>query len=380
MEPLLKSRMQKTIHRKRTLIVFFILSALVIGCQKEQPPIKIGFVANLTGQTTSLAIGARNGVLMAVDDINASGGIRGRKIELIVKDDRFDPQAARNAVLALIQEDVAAIIGHIQSQMTIAGLPVANQARIVMLSPISASIKLAGIDDYFFRIMPPSKDSSVETARYAYRIGLRKMTGLYDLANKSYAEGKFLDFKDEFETLGGQMLFSQTFSSGADISFPDLARNLAREADGYFLVASPRDCAMICQHLRKIDPIRPILVSGWAYDPVFLQNGGAAVEGVVCSNAFQMQSREPAFLKFKEDYLQRYKTNPWLWETCGYEAVLVLSQALSHNPDPARLKTTLLEMQRFKGLQGDILFDNYGDSHRRSLIYRVENGAFVEIK
>lgn len=377
----MKSGKRKTICNIRTLVVLFILLVFAAGCQKEPPPIKIGFVADLTGRITTPGVGARNGVMMAVDDINAGGGIHGRKIELNIKDDRFDPQIARKVDQFLIGEGVAAIVGHIHSRMSLAAVPVANRAKVVMLSPISATNQLTGLDDYFFRINSSVRLPSIETARQAYQRGLRKMKGLYDLANKSYAHDTYLDFKEVFESLGGRMLPPQTFSSNTDVSLPDLAKALTSgDPDGYFIVAAPRDNAMICQHIRKIDPLRPIMVSAWANDPVFIQNGGTAVEGVIFSHAFNRNSREPAFLKFKEDFFKRYKTMPGFWETYGYEAIMVLAQALSRNPDSKKLKSTLLEISRFKGLQGDILFDQYGDNHRKPLSFIVKNGAFVEIR
>ena len=117
---------------------------------------------------------------MAVDDINAGGGIHGCNIELIMKDDCNDPATAVKVDGELIRENVAAIIGHIHSPTTIAAVPIINKAKMVMISPIAATSRLTGIDDYFFRIDPPALGKSILQAQYAYRLGLRKMTGIYD--------------------------------------------------------------------------------------------------------------------------------------------------------------------------------------------------------
>jgi len=364
----------------KTGFILLILIMLISGCQKDKPPIKLGFALNLTNSTT-LSIGARNGVLMAVDDINAGGGIHGHKIELIMKDDRDDPATAVKVDRELIREHVAAIIGHIHSPTTIAAVPVMNKAKMVMISPIAATSRLSGIDDYYFRIDPPALAKSILQARYAYRLGLRKMTGIYDDKNKEYAETKYLEFKKTFEELGGRMLTPRTFSSGGNVSLPDLAAGMTEgNPDGYYIVANPRDSAMICQHLRKLDPSRPIIATAWVYDREFIEQGGTAVEGVVFSHSFQQDSRDPAFMKFKNDFYRRYKIVPWMWETDGYECVMALAQALSQNPDPKQLKQTILKIGRFKGLQGDIVFDRYGDNQRKPLLFKVTHGAFVEIK
>lgn len=358
---------------------FFTTILLLYGCHKEKPPIKIGFSFNQTNPSIA-AIGCRNGVLMAVDNINEAGGISGHKIELIVKDDRFDPDTAVKVDRELIREGVAAIIGHIHSAMTTAALPILVQTKTVMISPMSPASNLTGLDDYLFRVTPPPKITSFKLATYAYQTGLRKILGIYDTAENDYAEPKYLQFKNAFEGLGGQMLPPQIFSSTSGGSIPELTKKMAYGAsDGYLIIADPLISALICQHLRKVDAVTPILSSPWAYDQDFIVNGGTAAEGVVLTQAFNKNSRAPTFLKFREDYVRRFSSEPGMWEFYGYEAVMVLAQALSQNPDPAQLKETLLKIRRFKGIQGDIVFDRYGDNRHDPLLFTVKNGAFVEI-
>ncbi len=190
----------------------------------------------------------------------------------------------------------------------------------------------------------------------------------------------FFVLKKHSKIWGGRVT-AKPFTSGKGISFPDLAANLVESGpDGYFLISGPFDTAMVCQHLRKIDTTSPIFISPWAYHTELTRNGGAAVEGLLLVHSFQRDSRQPAFLEFKENFFRRFKTTPEIWETFSYEAVYVLSQALASNPDPKRLKATLLEIGRFRGLQGDILFDRYGDNRRRPKLLTVKNGAFVEIQ
>lgn len=358
-----------------------LLMTFIFGCQKEQPPIKIGLVSNFTiDKTAPLSIDVRNGAFLAVDGINASGGIHGREIELIVKDDLFDSKIAVKVDQELIQENVAAIIGHFHSNISMAVLPTISQAKTVMISPSSASGKLSGIDDYFFKINPPTKNTSILTATYAYNNGIKKVMVLYDLVASNYTEVKFQEFKEAFEARGGQVA-AKSYTSKTGISFPDLAADLVKtDPDGYFIIASHYDTAMVCQHLRKIDATGSIFISPWAYHQELIQNGGTAVEGAILAHSFQRESQKPAFLAFRDKFFQRYKTMPGMWGTYGYEAVYVLYQALSKNPAPKELKATLLGIGRFKGLQGDIIFDRYGDNQRKPILLIIRNGAFVEIQ
>ncbi|MEN6475183.1 MAG: ABC transporter substrate-binding protein [Syntrophaceae bacterium] len=380
-EPPLKPGRRATGHIVRMCFVFWICILLISGCQREKAPIKIGFVSNLTGVSPALkAINTRNGAIFAVDEINADGGIHGRKIELIVKDDRLDPETARKVNQELIREHVAAIVGPVRSEMCLVALPLASRERLVLMSPFASSNQLTGKDDFLFRINTPASGTIMKTANYAYSRGLRKIAVVYDLENRNFSEPAFLYFKKYFEAMGGRVTVT-TFTAGKDVSYPNLVGELMRSRpDGYYIIATPVDSAMICQHLRKKDSIHPVLLTGWAFHPDLLKQGGKAVEGVVLAHAFQPDSKAPAFLQFQDEFFKRYKTIPETWETFGYEAVMVLAQALSQNPDPKRLKETILAMKRFKGLQGDIVFDRYGDNQREPFLLTIRKGAFVEIR
>ena len=120
-----------------------------MGCSGKKA-IRIGFVAQLTGVQAELGVQERNGVQLAMEKINAKGGIGGRPVELVVRDDLGTPEGARAADRDLIEAGVVAIIGHATSGQTMVGLSVTNPARVVMLSPTATTPELSGLDDFFF--------------------------------------------------------------------------------------------------------------------------------------------------------------------------------------------------------------------------------------
>ena len=143
------------------LVVLLIvtLGFFANGCMIKRP-ILIGFAAQLTGIQAELGVQERNGVQMAVETINATGGVAGRKIELVIRDDRGIPEKAQAADRELIKAGVLAIIGHATSAQTQAGLEVTNPAKVVLLGPTVSTLELSGLDDYFFRIYPSFKDNA----------------------------------------------------------------------------------------------------------------------------------------------------------------------------------------------------------------------------
>jgi branched-chain amino acid transport system substrate-binding protein len=167
------------------------LLVLMVGCEREKPPVKVGFVGGLTGRFSDLGTAGRNGVMLAVEEVNSAGGMGGRTVELITKDDRQDPKTATEVDKALIQEGVVAIIGHMTSAMSIAAVPLINAEKVLMISPTTSTGQLTGKDDWFLRTMVPTGDLPRKLAEYAHDgLGPDRMAAIYDLANRAYAEDK----------------------------------------------------------------------------------------------------------------------------------------------------------------------------------------------
>ena len=177
-------KIQKTKIYKSCFMSLFLISLIVFGCGDNEP-IKIGFVAGITGRTSELGISERAGVMLAVAEVNASGGIKGRPIELIVKDDQNDTKTALEVDQELIERGVVAIIGHATSTMTKAVVPLVNQSKILMISPTASTTDLSGMDDFLIRITPLSDAEMSALAELANNRDIKTIAIIYDFSNKS---------------------------------------------------------------------------------------------------------------------------------------------------------------------------------------------------
>ncbi len=362
------------------LILLVLLLAGAAGCRKAEP-IKLGFVGGLTGRLSDLGTAGRNGALLAVEEANERGGINGRAIELITRDDKQDPAVAVQADRELIAAGVIAIIGHMTSSMTLAALPLINEQQVLMVSPTTSTEELSGIDDYFFRVLSTNKTETENLAGQAFHTrGLKKIGALFDLANSGYTEGFFNSFKEEFEKLGGEIIFSKGFASGKDFSFSALAAEiLSTEAEGVLIVAGALDTATICQQLRKKYFNGVIIPCGWAMTPELISHGGSAVEGLVFSLQFDQNSTAPDYLPFKSDYRSRFGNVPNFASAHAYNAVSVILKALSIDSNTENLKRTITAQKVFSGLQGDFEIDRYGDTHSRRFLLTISDGQFTRM-
>ncbi|MDM8535586.1 ABC transporter substrate-binding protein [Desulfobacterales bacterium HSG17] len=362
-------------------LTIFLLTALLAGCERKEP-VKIGFTGCLTGRLSDLGTAGRNGTMLAVEQINGAGGINGLPVELLVRDDKNKAEAALKADQELIGEGVSAIIGHVTSSMCLAALPVINDNRIVMISPTASSDKLTGLDDYFFRVCPDNNAQTIYLARHTVeKMKLNRLSLVYDLSNPAYSERVYKLFRDTFKGLGGEVLLTETFTSGKNASYFDISERLLKDQpQGVFIVAGAMDTAMICQHLRKINPDLPIISSGWALAPALLQPGGKAVEGVIFSHSLDEKSNDKQFLEFKKQYVQRFGNAPE--HPAGifaYEAAQLLFTILAETKEPKDIKPAILKQKSFQGLQGKLHIDPFGDVQRNYFIVTVKDGEFITI-
>lgn len=359
------------------ITVFFFVS-----CTGKKP-IPVGFVAQLTGVQAELGVQERNGVQLAVEDINATGGVVGRPLELVVRDDLGTPEGAQAADRELIDAGVVAIIGHATSGQTIAGLAVTNPARVVMLSPTATTPELSGLEDFFFRVAY----SLVERARtLAHRIyqgrHITRVAVIYDTDNTAYSGAYLEAFAGKYQSLGGKLVAKVEFSSTAQVEFTPLLEQLqASNPEGLLIIAADMDTALIAQRSRLMGWPIPLFTSAWAQTEMLINNGGQAVEGLEIEFANALNQQAPDYSDFKTRYQARFGQAPSFGAVLGYEAAKVLAAALQKSGGKAAgLTQALLGIRNFKGLTDTFSFDRYGDVIRPYHLGTIRDGKYVDIE
>ncbi len=361
-------------------ILLLILLPVLISCSDPEP-ILIGFVGGLSGRVADLGIAGRNGVILATEQLNHSGGIKGRRIDLLIRDDQQNPAVAQAVVSELLEAGVIAIVGHMTSSMSVSTLPLMNQAKTVMLSPTTTTTELSGIDDYFFRTLAATDLNAAVVADYLTETGIKTVAAIYDQRNLSYTGSWLRDFSRAFERQGGQVIARIGFESGSEIRFSKLAEQIINsEAEAILSVANALDTAFFAQQLRIKDSQLPLVGCEWAATEKVIALGGAAVEGMIIDHFMDRDDQRPAYLNFRSNYRTRFAEEPGFAALAAYEAANALFTALGQSTDPAKLKQTLLKIGTFSGVQGDFQLDAFGDSNRPTFLARIENGKFKRIK
>lgn len=362
------------------LALGFLLPPFLSGCDGKDP-IRLGFVATMSGRASGLGVEVRDGFLMAVADANAGGGIQGHPVEAVLRDDRGDAATAQAVDREILDAGVAAVVGHMTSSMTLAGLPLMNRRGVVLMSPTASADHLSGLDDHFFRVVPSSRVEAEYLARYVAGLGARRFVGIVDTSNPDYTTPWMDIFRSGIENTGGRVDVV-AFDSRKEAAHVALVVSvLDLHPEGVVIAAPSLDTAMICQQLAKFATSRLLVVSsGWAATPDLILHGGRTVEGIVLYHGVRMSADMPGFTPWREAFMTRYRREPTVYSLFGYEAASVLIQALRRNPDAGRLKRTLLDIRRFEGVAGPIEFDAAGDVARERHPMTIRDHRFVYLE
>lgn len=354
----------------RTAGAAFAVALLCAAC-KPVDNVRIGFLGDVISE---LGVGGRNGAQLAIDTLNAEGGVH---YELVIEDDHNDPQKARAAVATFAAQHAAFIVGPMTSTMAMAAVPEANRLDLVMISPTATTDALTGKDDAFFRTAADAPAGARELARALRARGARSVVVLMDIANGAYTTSFGHAAAVEFLRSGGESASEIGYLSGKSLEVADAMERIdGSHPDAVVLVSSPSDAAVATQHLRRALPQALIGLSPWGANVQYLQVGGRAADGTIALQAVALDSPLPRMRDFVARYGARYGEAPTTPAVQSYEAVMMGVDAMKRRGTQT-LRQTLAQPQRWPGLDGDFALDAHGDATRALHMTQVRDGHFV---
>jgi branched-chain amino acid transport system substrate-binding protein len=358
-------------------LLLLCASLTLVSCT-EEAPLKIGFVAGLTGRVADLGVAGRDAVTLAVEEQNQAGGISGRKLELVTRDDQQSVEALKQAVNELVEQQVVAIIGPLTSSMAVEAQPLVNDLQTVMISPTAKTDQLSGIDDFFLRVTAPiSKNAQRLASHVTQNLNLKRFAVVYDLSNLAFTETWLNSFTAAIEAHGGEVVAVEAFTSKPEAYFLPIAKRvLEADPEGVLLLSSAIDTALMAQQVRKLNSPVALFSAEWASTTDLLSFGGRAVNGMQTYHSFNPNNQDPRYLAFKEKFVQRFGYSPSFATVLSYDAASYLFAGLSKSTDKSTLKKVLLDVRQFPGLQSEMTLDKYGDVERKLFLTIIEDGQF----
>lgn len=364
---------------KPFLYAIMLLNLLVLVSCNFSEPIKLGYVATLSGRYSDIGLSGKNGVILAIEEANASGGVKGRQIDLVALDDKNSSEIAQQANQELIRKNPAVIIGHITSAMSVAGVNAVNGTDTLLISPTTRTTKLVNIDDNFFSIMAPLDSATLLQARHVRSLGLKKIAAVYDTENLDYTEDWVTQFERNFSGYSGTSVSRWKLQSSDRAAFSSIISQIvAQNPDGILIAAGAIDAALLCQLIRKSSSV-PVFLASWAMTKDFINHGGTAAEGVYFSNPVDDEDSFPAYREFRRRYENRFGGQPDFVASYAYETTQVVLSALNRQDDSGKLKKSSLQGMSWFGLWGTASFNQFGDAVRENYIIKVVNGSFQKV-
>lgn len=357
-----------------------VLMALA-ACSRGEQPLVIGVAGALTDPTgMPMARAAR----LAVEEINANGGVGGRPLALIEKDDFASPDSAVKAAAELYDSDALAVVGHLFSGTTLAASPIYNggQRPMVELTPSSSAPEVSEAGPWTFRLCPSDLAHGAALARWvSERLQLRQGAVFY--LNDDYGRGIRQAFATRFRERDGRLVGLEPYLGDAPDVAPQLDRLTGRERPQFLFVAGNRgEAEAILRQARARDLSVPLL-GGDGLEG--LEAAGSIAEGSYISAAYHPSLNSQANRRFVAAYAQKYPDAPVPNQpaAAAYDAVHLLAAAIeAGGASRAGVRRALEQVGRtrapFEGASGRIAFDSLGDvPNRQVYITVVRNGAVL---
>ncbi len=365
----------------KALTMFSALLCLTIaGCGPAEP-IRIGFIGGLSDRNSDNGQSGLNGVTLAVEEVNRCGGINGRLIELIPRDDAQNRDVAANSANELVAAKVEAVIGPFTSSMAEVIVPITRNADIFQVSPTITSMTFYGKDDNLFRINRTTRENARDYAAVLIGRGQRHIAVAYDTRNGNFTESWLSEFRTALAAGGAAISAAVPYESGANTDFAQLVQQMrASQPDGLFFISGALDVAHLAQQARIQAPQLPIGASEWAATEQLIELGGKMVEGLLIVQNYNRDDKSARFAEFTEAYFKRFKRQPGYSSVSAYDAAVVVLSALKNRRGDEKLKAAVLRSGPYSGLQQSISFDANGDTERRVFFTEIRSGKYVQVE
>lgn len=339
--------------------------------------IVIGHFASMTGPQATFGISTDNAIKLAIKEQNEKGGVKGRKIELVTIDDAGKQSEAATAVTRLINDHGAvAVLGEVASSLSLAGGPIAQKSKIPMISPSSTNPDVTDVGDYIFRVCFLDDFQGWVDAKFAKEnLKASKAAILYDQA-QAYSSGLADYFEKSFKEMGGTIATRQAYTGGNLEISSQLQSIKSSGAEVVFLPGYYSDAGTIIRKAREAGITVPFL-GGDGWDSEELPKiAGDAIDGNYFSNHYAPEEDRPEVKNFVEKYKKEYGATPDGLAALGYDAALVLFDALERAPslDGKALRDAIAATKNFTGVTGTFSIDENRNAQKSAVIVEYKGG------
>jgi branched-chain amino acid transport system substrate-binding protein len=373
----------KSVHKFfLPLIVIVAGLAMFQSCNKTATDeILIGEYASLTGSEATFGQSSHNGLILAVEETNNTGGLLGKKIKLITEDNQGKPSETQTVVQKLINRDkVVAVIGEVASSRSKAGAPICQTAKIPMITPASTNPEVTSIGDYIFRVCFIDPFQATVMSKFALNsMKVKRVALLIDQKN-AYSTGLADNFKKVFTEMGGEIVEEQKYSNGDKDFKAQLTGIKAKNPEAVFIPGYYTDVNLISIQAREIGLTVPLFGSdGWESEKLTEGKAKDALEGSFFSTHVSSDDPSPQIQGYIKKYRDKYGKEPDAMSFLAYDAGMILFDAIRRggSTEGEKIKNELAKTKDYQGVTGLITINEQRNAVKPAVVLEVKDGKFV---
>ncbi len=362
------------------LIPAIILTVICGVALRATETVKIGLFASMTGREAAFGRFTSRGVLFAVEEINAAGGVLGHPIELVTEDTRSVQGEAATAVKKLIVRDkVLAVVNGTGSAAALEAAPICQTAGVPFIAATATNPIITQAGSFVFQTCFTDPFQGTVLAHFARLVLKARRVALLVSNDNPYSVGLAKFFRVRFAADAGEIVAESKYLEGDKDFRAQLTAIKAANPDAIFASGNYTEAALICQQARQLGLDVPIFGGDTWDTPALLELGGKSLEGTYFCGHFSPDSSDPVARDFVKRFRARWGAAPDTGGSLGYEAVMVLADALRRagSTDRRQLRAALAATKNFAGVTGRITLEANRTASKSAVIFAVKDGKFV---
>ncbi len=371
-----------------------LAAAALTGCggggsgssSKSEDTIKIGADLEMTGNQAAYGTDAIRGANIALEEINAAGGVLGKKLEIVALDNKSEPSEAAAAAQKLVDEGVVAVIAPNMSSNALAAVPLFNAAQIPSVSPGATNPKVT-VDEKTGEVIPYSfracfidpYQGQVMANFVSGKLQMKKVAILIDNSS-DYAKGLARYFMDAFTALGGEIVGTEAYLQKDTDFNATLTKIKNLNPDFIYVPGYYQEVGLIVKQARALGITVPFGGGdGWDHPTLMDIAGAEALEGTYFSNHYAIEEDNETIMKFVNAYRAAHNANPGVYGALTYDTTKLLAQVINEvgSAEPEKITEGLRNLTSYSGVTGDMSFTETHDAKKAAFILTYKNGQLV---
>lgn len=366
---------------RRGILAAALVVGAASGCSKaKNDEIVVGSFLSLSGSDTAFGVDTQKGMELAIAEVNAAGGVKGKKLKVLYEDDKSTPLEASNKVQQLIDRDKAvAIIGEVASSRTMAGGLIANTKKVPLITPSSTAVEVTKNKEYVFRVCFTDDQQGDVAARFVHGTLKKPNVALLYVAQDNYSSGLAQSFKQSLQKLGGKIVAEKGYQSKETNFTTYLEAIKASNPDVIFAPVYYNDMVQIARQAKAVGIPGTSFVGGDGWDAnELIEGAGAELEGAYFTNHYAPDVPWPNSQAFLKAFRAKYNVEPTSMAAQGYDSAKLLADAMGRATEitPEAIKNAIAATKDFQGATGSLTIDKERNATKPIVVVQIKDKKF----